>query len=172
MSQWFVLKIRSQFELKAEKDLRAIGIATMAPYRETWHRIRRGRPRKRRYALFPGYAFVCLSDIGAGWQAIQGALNTDENRVALRLLPTSDNPAILTPADVGYLASVADGKYQPGDDVPRLRIGDDVLIPEGPFKGFTGRILKIRRGKTATISIKQIKLASSLEIPLANLDRV
>lgn len=144
----------------------------MAPYREVWHRIRRGRPRKRRHALFPGYAFVCLQDAGAGWQAIQATLNTDENRVALRLLPTSDNPAILAHDDVDYLVSVADGRYQPGEEVPRLKVGDEVLVSDGPFYGFTGRILSVIRGKRATVEVKQVKIARGLEIPLANLEKV
>ena len=172
MSPWYVMRVRPSLELRAEKEIRSLKIEAMSPYREVWHRIRGGRPRKRRHAIFPGYVFVSLDDVSARWQAIQDSLNRDDCRVALRLLPTSDNPTTLRPEDVEYLASVADGKYQPEQDVKSLRVGDQVLVPTGPLKGFVGTILRIRRGKKATVSINQIKLVSSLEIPIANLEKM
>lgn len=172
MSQWYVLRLLSKQELSAERVIQSLGLGCMVPYREASTRIRAGRYRKRRYALFPGYAFVSLGNVADGWQAIQGALNSEDRRVAFGLLPTSDNPETLSPKDVLYLASIADGKYQDGDDLPRLRVGDEVLVAEGPIKGFTGRILRIIRGKKATVAIKQVKIAREIEIALANLDRV
>jgi transcription antitermination factor NusG len=169
---WFVLRVQSRMELEAEKRIRVLGFSAMSPYREVWHRIRAGRPRKRRYALFPTYTFVCLPDPDAGWQAIQGALNTELTRMAYNLLPSSDAPLPIAPKDVEYLASIADGKYRQDEDVHGFKVGDSVVIPAGPFKDIVGTILRILRGKKATLEIKEAKIASTVEIPLANLEKL
>src|SRR5262245_53389150 len=162
---WFVLRVASQREMEIEKQIKAMAFEAMAPYRELWHRVRNGRPRKRRYPLFPGYVFVCLPSPSIDLQTIQGTLNKDRP-VTRGLLPSSDCPVVLRPDDVAYLASIADGKYRQPDEVQPLRVGDRVLIPAGPLQGFAGTILKIRRGKSATVSVKRIKSIKSVEISL------
>jgi transcription antitermination factor NusG len=172
LSQWLVLRCASQRELEAERRIRDLGIDAAAPYVENWIRVH-GRPRKRKAALFTGYVFVGLDDIGAGWQEISRVLNKPgHDKIAYGFVGTGGVPAAMRPEDVDYVRAISGGQYQRDQETPRqLAVGDEVLLPKGLLEGFSGRILAIRRGKTATIELKRQEFARTVEIDLAKLNK-
>jgi transcription antitermination factor NusG len=172
LTQWLVLRVQSQRELEAEREIRDLGFDAAAPYVENWIRVH-GRPRKRKAALFTGYVFVGLDDIGAGWQEISRVLNKPgHDRIAYGFVGTGGVPAAMRPEDVVYVRTISGGRYQRDQETQRqLSVGDEVLLPKGILEGFSGRILAIKRGKTATIELKRQAITRSVEIDLAKLNK-
>lgn len=167
MNNWYVLPVRPALELSIEKKIRALGHGAMAPWYEGQKYVR-GNARKWKRPLYVGYVFVGLADHADGWQHIASDLNTLSRKVVFRLLG-GDTPAVLRSADVEYLQSIADGKYSPEESAPTFVIGDRVLVPDGYFQGLASTIVKIKRGKRATLKVKGEKNDIYLERPLAML---
>lgn len=166
---WFVMPVAPRQELHLEKEIRRLGYEAMAPWMEGQKRMRRGgNPRPWKYPLYVGYVFVSLPDHAAGWQHLQGTFNTLERRLVFRLLG-GDDPAAIRSADVEYLQSIADGRFRPNDAAPTVVIGDTVIVPEGHLKGQTSIVVKIKRGKTATVKVIGEKNDMTQDFPLAEL---
>jgi transcription antitermination factor NusG len=172
---WYVLRCKPQSEIEAEKQIRRLGYDTIVPYKMGFRRVR-GNNRPWKWALFPGYLFASWLDWATGWRRIASDDKDNPDRIASIYgflhpiwMPT---PYVLPPADVEYLQSIADGKYKPAEDTSaKWNVGDPVLIPEGPFQGRVGTITKVH-GKKATIAIKGEKNVLSIEIAIANLEKV
>ena len=170
MGEWMVLPCASQHELRLEKRIRSLGYGAMAPWQEGSRRIR-GNSRTWKHPLYVGYVFVSLPDPAGGWQHLCSEFNTLERRVVFRLLG-GDAPAILRPDDVEYLQSIADGRFKPDEDAaPTFVVGDRVLVPDGHLQGLPSIIVKIKRGKLATLKVKGDKNDMYLERPIAILSR-
>jgi len=167
---WWVLRVLPQKEIETEKLIRRLGYEAMSPYVEGRRRVHK-TPRPWKYPLFSGYVFANWPNWREGWNKI-----TDKDRgIAwvydfLRPSWQSAEPSVLKPADVAYLKSIADGRYQPGEPAPRLRIGDYVLIPDGSFQGCIGTVKEIS-GKTATVEVPEVKMTSNIKIRLAKLEK-
>lgn len=171
---WYVLRVFTNSELTAEKQVKRLGYDAMVPYLQGLRRVRKNnRPWK--WPLFPGYLFASWADWHAGWNHITGKVNPLDQITAIYnfLGPVwAPMPYILNAADVEYLQSIADGKYDPADDERRpLKVGDHVLIPEGPFEGKSGRLADIS-GKNATIEVKAEKIVMPVKIEVAKLRRM
>jgi transcription antitermination factor NusG len=133
--------------------------------------------------LFPGYLFASwpLRDWAAGWNRITGKLmpkDADPAEIVGSIYGFlgpiwSPTPYILPPAEVEYLESVADGKYKPEvHGEPSLKVGDRVLISEGPFQGHTGTTTGIR-GENVTLDVKVFGKFSKVRVDgLAKLKKV
>jgi transcription antitermination factor NusG len=169
MSNWYVLPVASQSELTLEKKIRSLGYGAMAPWHEGQKYVR-GNRRKWRRPLYVGYVFISLPEHAAGWQHVSSELNTLERKTVFRLLG-GDAPAVLRTADVEYLSSIADGKYRPEDTAATFVVGDRVLVPDGYFQGIARTIVRIKRGKKATLKVKGEKNDMYLERPIAILER-
>ena len=165
MNPWYVLPCLSQTELSIEKKIRSLGYGALAPWHEGQKYVR-GNRRKWRRPLYVGYCFVSFPDHAAGWQHVSGELNTLERKVVFRLLG-GDMPAVLQPADVEYLQSISDGKYRSEDTAATFVIGDRVLVPDGYFEGRASTIVRINRGKKATLRVNGAKNDIYLERPIA-----
>lgn len=167
---WYVLPVRSAHELRIERKIRDLGYGAIAPWHEGQKYVR-GNRRKWRRPLYVGYVFVSFLDHATGWQHVNSELNTlDERKVVFKLLGGAE-PALLTPTDVEYLHSIANGKYRPEDAAPTFVVGDRVLVPDGYFQDVTSTIVRIKRGKKATLKVKGEKNDMYLERPLAILVR-
>jgi transcription antitermination factor NusG len=164
---WYVLRVKPQRELATEKQVRALGFDAMCPYADGSRRVRQ-LVRRWRYPLFTGYVFAALEAPALDWQRICESCNSEDSRVVGRLLG-GDDPVALRPSDVEYIKSIADGKYKPGDVVGSLVVGDTVLVPDGLLHGFPATIVRIKRGRTATLEVKTEKNSVILKRPLAKL---
>jgi site-specific DNA-methyltransferase (adenine-specific)/modification methylase len=168
---WYVLPVLRQNELAIERKVRALGYGAMAPWYDGQRRFR-GLNRRWRFPLYTGYVFVSFSDPAAGWQDINSALNTLDRKIAFRLLG-GDKPAILRPFDAAYLHTIADGRYKPEEmQAHTFMVGDEVLVPDGYLQGKASIIVRIKRGKKATLKVKGEKNDIYLERPLAILEKV
>lgn len=172
MTQWHVLPVAAQRELFLEKRIRALGYGAIAPWDESQRRVR-GCYRPWKFPLYVGYVFVCLPAPAEDWQRLRAEFNTEERRLVFRLLG-GETPAVLAPADVAYLQSIADGRYQ--DAAKSLVVGDTVIVPDGHLQGRASIVTKIRhskrRGARATVRIIGDKNDITQEFPLASLVKV
>jgi transcription antitermination factor NusG len=168
MRHWYVLPVLGQHELRIETKIRDLKYDALAPWHEGQKHVR-GNRRKWRRPLYVGYVFVSFPDHAAGWQHLNRELNTVERKVVFRLLG-GDAPAILRPEDVGYLQSIADGRFKPEDAAPTVVIGDRVLVPDGLLKGQPSIVTEIisskKRGKIATLTVIEGNYDMTQEFPL------
>jgi transcription antitermination factor NusG len=169
---WWVIRVLPQRELETEKLVKRFdGYEAIAPYREGWRYIRKnGRPWK--WPLFPGYLFVSWPNWDEGWNRITHK-DTGIAWVYDFLKPVwwGHEASTLKPADVEYIKSIADGKYQPGGPEPSINVGDCVLILDGSFQGCVGTAKEIS-GKNATVDVPGMKMTSNVKIKLAKLEKV
>ena len=177
---WVVLRCVPALELKSEKLLRRLGFVAVAPYEESLRRIR-GNNRPWKWPLFQGYVFASWSNWADGWNRIRGVDSVtgeiDESKAITAIYSflrpkSSPYPYELLQADVDYLLSISDGKYKRDEQPePRLKIGNHVLISDGPFQGYTGTIKAIR-GKIGTVEVQREKIARDIKLSLASLEKM
>jgi transcription antitermination factor NusG len=178
---WFVLRCKPSLEITAEKQIKHLGMDAMVPYVEGGRRPnkRTQRYRKYKFPLFPGYLFASWVDWAAGWRRIGPSPDEKHNPDRIDAIygflhPVwTTMPYILPPADVEYLESIADGKYKPEvHNTPCLKVGDEVLISEGPFQGHRGKTTEIR-GENVTLDVPIFGKFSKIKVEgLAKLKKV
>jgi transcription antitermination factor NusG len=178
---WYVLRCAPQSELQAEKQIKQLGYDAMAPYEQGKRRVR-GNNRLWKWPLFPGYLFASWENWHEGWNRITGKLlNKDgtpneADRIASIygfLHPIwVPMPYLLIPSDVEHLRSISDGKFKRDEqEAPRLKVGDQTLISDGPFEGKIGTLSEVR-GKRATVSVQGEKNVLDVEIEVVKLEKV
>lgn len=172
MPDWFVLRVASSRELAIERRIQALGLVAMVPYGVGSRRVRGNVRKGYRFPLFTSYVFTLLADAGTGLQLIQRACNTIDQRVVYQLLG-GNSPIPLSAADAAYLSSIADGKYKHGDTVETIKVGDEVLVPDGLIlQGERSTVVSIKAGKKAKIKITGEKNDIFMQVPLAELKKV
>jgi transcription antitermination factor NusG len=166
-TEWWVLRVTPNEEIRAEKQVKQLGYEAICPY-QLGYRRRRGNPRPWKHPLFRGYLFATWPDWNAGWNHVTSKIEAIYDFLGPAMSPM---PSILKPADVEYLMSIADGKYDPdAEKEPALCVGETVLIAEGIGQGYGGEVEEIR-GKKAAVSVKEVKMTSKLWVPIANLQK-
>jgi hypothetical protein len=166
-------------EITAEKLVRRLGYQAMVPYEEKLVRCGRSRhPRPWKCALYPGYLFASGPEWSRLWDHVNGKLPEREvdNIAAIYsyLHPVwTPMPYFLPAADVEYLVSIADGRYQPNPEEPpkKLQVGDRVILPDGPMQGYEGTATEIS-GENVTVDIKREKNTIKIKTKLAKLEKV
>lgn len=169
MSQWYVLRLKPQTEMSTDQALRHIGFETMCPYAKGQKYVR-GARRDWKWPLFTGYLFAAWRPFGAGWERLTNDL--DGIRSIRGILKREDGePCVLSPEDAAYIASISFGRYTSPEELRSLRVGDQVLIPDGPFEGYLA-MLKNISGKMATLEPISVKIKYPIRIALAKLRKV
>lgn len=168
--RWYVLKTLPQREIETEKRIKSLdGFDAMAPYVEGQRQVRKNVRRMWKFPLFPSYVFACWENWSEGWNRVSDAVPWVYD--FLKPVWWGSDPAILKPADVEYLRSIADGKFKSGDPRKQVQVGDYVLIPDGSFQGCIGTVKEIT-GKNATVEVPEVKMTSNIKIRLAKLEKV
>lgn len=127
---WWVAHVKSRQEKVFARQLRSSRVPYYLPQHEK--RVHRsGRTFVSYLSLFPGYVFLRGDHEGR-----RAALRTD---VLARLLPVLDQ-ALLT-QELAQLRALQQSGV-PLVPHPSLRPGDAVRISEGPFKGYTGVVIR------------------------------
>ena len=134
MARWYVVQARPHQEARAETQLARQGFTTFLPtYLKT---IRHGRQfRTSRAPLFPRYLFVRFSVDHDRWRSVNGTFGVS------RLVTAGDQPL---PVPTGAVEDLMAAERQGA--IVALEEGASVRIANGPFAGFTGRLLRLDPG--------------------------
>lgn len=141
----YVLRTEPGAEFKAERHLKYAGFKPWVPS-ETLIQVRRtrtywgeqGRKHEVTRPIFRGYVFIPLN---AAWSF--GPLYSTPGLCSSPFLLICGNPAVVPPHEVERLQALEIGRK--GSPVQRLpyKVGDNIQIMEGPFRGFTAEIAKL-----------------------------
>jgi len=135
--KWFVVYTKLNFEIKVAEGINAIGLNAYCPvYKE----IKQYSDRKKKVTkpLLKSYVLVQLSD-------------ADRTKVftipgVLRYVFWLGKPAEVRTEEIEILKRSLTGNYDEVS-ISKLVKGKEYTIPQGPFKGQTGKVLEILRNK-------------------------
>lgn len=133
--KWYALHVRSRHEFVTCDELRAKGVETFLP---STRRLSQWKDRKKHIdaPLFPGYLFVHLPP---QHDAFMEVLST---RGVVTLLSTvKGSPTPVPEVEITSLRLLTGGR-ETIDIYPHLRVGANVRIKHGVFKGVEGTLSK------------------------------
>jgi transcription termination/antitermination protein NusG len=152
IAPWWVAHVRSRQEKALARYLRPLGVAHYLPQRE--HRVRRaGRKFVSYLPLFPGYLFFRGSPAER--------LAAVRSNLIVKVLD------VLNQDLLGEQLSQLHALQQSGASlVPCAPIaeGDAVRIVDGPFKGYTGVVLRGAQRPRLIVSISILRKAVAVEL--------
>jgi len=135
--KWFVVYTRPQQELKVAGQLSAMGITNYCP---TITLIKQYSDRKKKVIkpLLSSYVMVQLEE-------------KERNKVftcsgIVRYLFFLGKPAVVPASDISLMQYHLNGVYN-DFKVTTLSVGDSHRITEGPFSGFTGKVVETNNTK-------------------------
>lgn len=148
---WWVAHVRSRQDKVLVRHLKDAAIPFFFP--QSKREINSGG--RRRYAflpLFPGYVFLRANreTLGAVWRS----------NVVANILEVEDQPALAAELEQihGLLKSGASlVAYE------EFAVGDPVRINEGPFKGYTGIVVRQKNAERLIITVSLIRKAVAVE---------
>lgn len=148
---WWVAHVKSRQEKAFARQLRFSSVPYYLPQHEK--RVHRsGRTFVSYLPLFPGYVFFRGDHEGR-----HAALRTN---VLVRLLPVQDQARLTQ--ELAQLRALQESGA-PLVPHPFLRPGDAVLISEGPFKGYTGVVIREKGRLRLAVAISMLGKAASVE---------
>ncbi len=157
VSKWYALHTRSHFEQKVYDGLCGKSIEAFLPRVQVMSR-RKDRRKKLLVPLLPGYVFV------------RSDLQPEEH---LRILKTAGIVRIVgfkgqpVPANEQEISSlmILDGTDRTVQNRTYMKIGDRVMIMEGPLKGLVGFYLRHNsRSDKVVVSIELLHRSLEIEI--------
>ncbi len=149
---WYAIYSRSRAEKTIARHLHAHGVTFYLPLEKKVWRAN-GRKRTAHLPLFPGYLFLC-GDKGDCVRAMES------NQVSA-VLPVLD-PELLF-RELAQVERVLGGEVTvlPETD---LGVGDDVVVQDGPFRGFVGRVIDRAEGRRFVIRISFLNCGVSVPL--------
>lgn len=134
MTNWLAVYTKPRSEKKVTERLSDKGFEVYCPLVKT---VRQWSDRKKKVQLpmFPGYVFVCVSEIERT-QILQdyGVLN---------FVFWLGKPAIVRDSEIVAIREIAENGNEIHINSDAYEIGQLVTIPDGPFKGMSGKIDKL-----------------------------
>lgn len=120
---WYVIQCKAKESFRAAENLQNQGFEVFHPSIEV-EKIRAGKLKLVEEPLFPYYLFIQLSDVADNWRPIRST------RGVLKLLAFGCSPVKIPTRLIAQLKQ----RIQPTPE-KLFKVGDQVLIDEGPFKG-------------------------------------
>jgi transcription antitermination factor NusG len=151
--QWYVLFVRSNQEKRVTRGLHERGVEHLLP---CYSSLRQWKDRRVRLEmpLFPGYVFIRLP-FAERLKAL-----TVPNVVSL--VGRKDYPAVISPEEIAWIrCGVAHGSAEPHE---YLKVGQRVMITDGPLSGMQGILTRRGNGARVVISLGSIARAFMVEV--------
>ena len=149
---WWVAHVRSRQEKALARHLQPLGIPYYLPQRE--QKIRRaGRNFVSYLPLFPGYLFFRGTDDDR-----YAALRSD---LVGRVIDVVDQP--LLDAELGRLLTLQESGL-PLVSHPYIEPGSAVSITDGPFRGYSGIVIRAKGRLRIVISISLLRTSFAVEL--------
>ena len=159
--KWYVVYTKARHEETAECHLRMKGIEVFYPRLFYPVANRRGR---QLFPLFPSYLFVHIDFSSQEYQRVRWSPGVK------RFVGFDSSPAPVESKIINFLRQQAD---QDSRIVAKstLRVGDEVHISGGPFKGLMGIIQEPPDGKTRVkVLMAILSREVQVEVPLRYID--
>lgn len=156
---WCVASVRSRQEKVLARQLVAHQVPFYLPIGEK-HSTISGRRRVSFSPLFPGYVFFRG---GAHQRRLAFA-----SRVIVRLLPIADPERLHT--ELAQLKRLQDAGAVMTPFVP-LAIGEAVRVVDGPFRGYSGMVVRETSRLRLLVSVSMLKRTVAVELPREVLSR-
>lgn len=132
-ARWYLVQLKPNSLSRAQTNLERQGFGCFAP-RERRSVRRSGKFVTADLPVFPGYLFVTLNPENGSWRVINSTYGV------ARLVSFGAGPAPLPDGLMqALLARYGDGGEGEGTSIG-FRVGDDVVIREGPFADFVASV--------------------------------
>src|SRR5689334_13750313 len=151
--QWYVLFVRSNQEKRVARGLHERGVEHLLP---CYSSLRQWKDRRVRLEmpLFPGYVFIRLPFVER-----HKALTVPN---VVSLVGRKDYPAVISPEEIAWIrCGVAHGLAEPHE---YLKVGQRVMITDGPLSGMQGILTRRGNGARVVISLGSIARAFMVEV--------
>ena len=160
---WYVLRTRSRFEKKCESLLQRDEYEVFLPLQK---RMRVWSDRKKiiETPLFPGYIFIKI-DVNQRYKILQ--------YVGISKFVRFDGKdAIIAENEINAIKKLIQ-KEEPIEVVDiELYIGEDIKIVSGPFKGFFGKLIKLKNKEKILVEIISMGKVLLLEIGRTRIEKI
>ncbi len=134
MTNWLAVYTKPRSEKKVTERLSDKGFEVYCPLVKT---VRQWSDRKKKVQLpmFPGYIFVCVSEIER--------THILQDYGVLNFVFWLGKPAIVRDSEIVAIREIAEHGNEIHINSDSYEIGQMVKIPDGPFKGMSGKIDKL-----------------------------
>ena len=138
MNNWYAVYTKPRSEKKVTERLSYDGFEMYCPLMKT---LRQWSDRKKKVQvpMFPGYVFVRISEI-------ERSLILQDSGV-LNYVYWLGKPAVVHENEIDAIKEIAEKGEEININSNNFEVGNLVVIPEGPFKGMTGRVDKLDKRK-------------------------
>lgn len=138
MSNWYAVYTKPRSEKKVAERLSGRGFEVYCPLIKT---LRQWSDRKKKVQLpmFPGYAFVRVSETERP--------DILQDQGVLNFVFWLGKPAVVRENEIDAIREIAANGNEINIQNDPFEIGQLVTIPEGPFKGMTGKVDKLDKRK-------------------------
>lgn len=176
-ARWYLVNVVSGRERTAGDHLKRFKFEFYYPMTQVLKRVprkelsaaqrRAGSPvrKPRLEALFKGYMFVRFNIANGAWQEVF------RMRGIRGMFYDADNPSHVPDAVVTSIKASAINGYVPGstkiEDVLGFKIGDKVVIEDGPFRFWTGEVSGLPTGFTPGSTVEELDESSRCEVLLS-----
>lgn len=140
-TSWYAIYSRSRAEKAIARHLFVHGVTFYLPMEQKVWRAN-GRKRTAHMPLFPGYLFLC-GDKGDCVRAMES------NQVSA-VLPVLDSELLFR--ELAQVERVLGGEVTVFPETG-LGVGDDVVVLDGPFRGFAGRVIDRADGRRFVVRV-------------------
>jgi transcription antitermination factor NusG len=144
-SNWYVLMVRSNHEKRIAQGLDSRGIEHFLP---CYHSVRQWKDRRvaLELPLFPGYLFVRLP--------LDERLRVLTIPHVFSLVGTGNSHSTIAEEEIDSIRrGIAHGSVEP---YPYLRVGEQVVVTQGPMCGITGILIRQQSSTRVVVSVQSI----------------
>jgi transcriptional antiterminator RfaH len=156
--QWYLLTSKPFKDELAELELSKQGYEVYRPLAQRL-RKQRGRFVKKTESLFPRYLFIALNEFSDNWAPIRST------RGVSQFVRFGTQPAVVPEELILNLKGQELELGERAIDLDRFHQGDQVMLTDGPFRGFNGIFMSYEGEERAIILLeilhKQTKLSIS-----------
>lgn len=156
---WYAIYTRSRGEKVLARHLHASGITFYLPLEQKEWKAN-GRKRTAHMPLFPGYLFLCGDR--------HDCVAAKESNQVSSVLPVLDPDLLFRELAQVERALGGDVSVLPETD---LGLGDDVVVLDGPFRGFVGKVVEREDGPRFVIRVTFLNRGVSLALDGWQLER-
>ncbi len=165
-TDWYVAQIKPNGLKIALRNLGRQGFQTFAPLLETTVQ-RRGKFVQELKPLFSGYVFVHISPDLPSWRSINNTHGVSRvisfgQEAAPEMVPEALMAALKARCDDG-------GVFL---DAPKLKVGDQVMITQGPFAEFVATVTRLSSQERVWVLLDVLGRGTPATVPQAHLERI
>lgn len=161
--KWYALKTKSRAEKKVHEEIQELGVESYMPISRE---LRQWSDRRKwvEVPMFRSYVFVRTTN-----QHFQKVLEIDG---AVHFVKFNNEYAVIQDEQIDLIKKIVDNKIRFEVTADSFEPGDKVIVTDGPFKGQKGEWIQKKSKYNICITIHQLNMSISLEIPAAYVEKI